>query len=206
MNQIKIEEGIVTNISFSHKINNINYYEMTVITKNSNGKESLIPIKYKEFDNKLYTVGSRVTCWGQLRTYSQKLEDGKNKVSLYVLTNFQEEPSCFDPEVELFSSSVTIDGVICTIQPLRILDSGRCNIHFTLANNITVHDHKYNSYIPCIAWGSLAKFISNLQVGTKLKVVDSELRSREYIKHTDNEDEIHLCHELYLKKVIPEIE
>lgn len=64
MNQIKIEEGIVTNISFSHKINNVNYYEMTVITKNSNGKESLIPIKYKEFDNKLYTVGSRVTCWG----------------------------------------------------------------------------------------------------------------------------------------------
>lgn len=205
MNQIRIEEGIVTDISFSHKIKDVNYNQMLVLTKNSNGKESIIPIKYKEFDNSLYSVGSRVSCYGELRTYSTKL-DGKNKVSIFVSTNFKDTDSLFDDDIELCCTSTVVDGVICSIQPLRVLGSGKCNIHFILKNTIEIDDHKYNSYIPCIAWGSLAKVISNLPVGQAILIKDGELRSREYVKRTETGDEIKLCHELYIKKIVPLIE
>lgn len=202
MNQIRIEEGIVIAVSPSHKFGDIQYDQMDVVVKNSNGKESLITLKYKHFDNKVYTVGSRVNCTGLLRSYSEKVE-GKNKVNIYVLTNFSQEESLFEPETELYPSSVIIDGSICSMEPIRVLNSGKCNIHFTLVNNIVIPnnsaDRVCNSYIPCIAWGSLAKKIAEHNLGDKILVNDGELRSREYVKHLETGDEIRLCHELYIK-------
>lgn len=200
MNQIRIEEGIVVDISPSHKLGDIEYEQMNVIIKNSNGKESLVTLKYKKYDNKFYTVGSRVNCVGTLRSFTNKLE-GKNRVSIYISTDFSQQETCFDPSVQLYPGSTIIDGTICSKEELRSLSSGKCNIHFILANNIAVDcsNKGYNSYIPCIGWGNLAKKIAQKSVGDKILINDGELRSREYVKHMDSVDEIRLCHELYIK-------
>ena len=204
MNRIRIEEGIVTKIQSSHRFGDIQYDMMDVIVKNSNGKESLLTLKYKHYDNKFYDIGSRVNCTGILRSYSEKVE-GKNKVSIYVSTDFSSDDSVFKPDITLYPSSVIIDGSICSMEPLRDLSSGKCNIHFILANNTEIQFEEsgvvksYNSYIPCIAWGKLAKKIAEHNIGDKLLIDDGELRSREYVKHLLETDEIRLCHELYIK-------
>lgn len=201
MNQIRIEEGIVLDITPSHKLGDVDYEQMNVVVKNSNNKESLLTLKYKKYDNKFYTVGSRVNCLGTIRSYSEK-QDGKNHVLIYISTDFSETEPLFE-DVTLYPSSAIVDGTICSIEPLRELTSGKCNIHFILANNISVESNgnvrSYNSYIPCIAWGNLAKKIAQHQIGDKILINDGELRSREYVKHSSEQDEIKLCHELYIK-------
>ena len=200
MNQIRIEEGIVLDISPSHKLGDIEYDQMNVIIKNSNGKESLVTLKYKKYDNKFYTVGSRVNCTGTLRSFTNK-DEGRNRVSIYVYTDFSQQEVCFDPAVQLYPGSTIIDGTICSMEDLRNLSSGKCNIHFILANNIQVENSVkgYNSYIPCIGWGNLAKKIAQKSIGDRILINDGELRSREYVKHLETGDEIRLCHELYIK-------
>lgn len=212
MNKIRIEEGIVLDISPSHNVDDVQYDRMSILVKNSNGKESVLTLKYKHFDNKFYKVGNRVNCIGELRSHSKKLPNGKNKVDIYVSTSFDSLNDSLFLTSDLFPSSVIIDGAICSKEPLRELNSGKCNIHFILANNFSVDCNgkevsdgselvgfKYNSYIPCIAWGKLAKRIDEIPIGTKILINDGELRSREYIKKTDTGDEIKVCHELYVK-------
>lgn len=212
MNKIRIEEGIVIDISPSHQIDDIQYDRMSILVKNSNGKESVLTLKYKHFDNKFYNVGNRVNCIGELRSHSKKLPNGKNKVDIYVSTSFDQLDDTYFETTDLFPSSVIIDGTVCSKEPLRELNSGKCNIHFILANNFSVDSNgnevdnssesavtRYNSYLPCIAWGKLAKRIDEIPIGTKLLISDGELRSREYIKKTDAGDEIKVCHELYVK-------
>lgn len=138
MNQIRIEEGIVLDISSSHKLGDIEYDQMNVVVKNSNNKESLITIKYRKYDNKFYTVGSRVNCLGTIRSFSQQY-GGRNHVQIYVSTDFTDQQPLFE-DVVLYPSSAIVDGVICSIEPLRELTSGKCNIHFILANNISLEN------------------------------------------------------------------
>lgn len=200
MNQIRIEEGIVIEIKPSHVINGVQYDQMTVVVKNSNGKESALVLKYKRYDNKFYEVGSRVNCMGTIRSYSEKL-DNKNKVNIYIATDFSPiTDDGFEEGVQLYPSSAIVDGYICYMEQLRVLNSGKCNIHFILANNIVSGEtSRYSSYIPCIAWGNLAKKIDSHNVGDRILISDGELRSREYIKHIDDMDEFRVCHELYVK-------
>ena len=115
--------------------------------------------------------------------------------SSYDLTYFDE------PEEELdCNNAIQIDGRICKINPIRTNKNGKHNIHFILANNIVNEDstRRLNSYIPCIAWGTLAKELNKLSVNTQLKVV-GELHSREHKKiHNDGEVEIRVAHELHV--------
>lgn len=205
MNKIRIEEGIVLDISPSHRIDDVQYNQMNVVVRNSNGKESILSLRYKQFDNCFYEPGNRINTIGQLRSFSKKLSDGKNKVDIYVSTSFEPLDDNNFLVKDLSPASAIIDGTICSKESLRELPSGKCNIHFILANNIDVEEtldtsaKRYSSYIPCIAWGKLAKRIDEIPIGTKILISDGELRSREYIKHTNDGDEIRVCHELYIK-------
>ena len=200
MNQIRIEEGIIVDIKPSHTLADTQYDQMQVVVKNSNGKESLIILKYKRYDNKFYEVGSRVNCSGTLRSYSEKI-GSKSKVTIYVDTDFSQDDSQFMPDVTLYPSSVIIDGIICSMEPLRELSSGKCNIHFILANNVQCAQKSYNSYIPCIAWGSNARFCENLEVGQSVKIY-GRIQSRQYEKKLDDgTSEIRRAYEVSVSKM-----
>ena len=58
---------------------------------------------------------------------------------------------------------------------------------------------KVNSYIPCVAWGRLAKEMCNLDVNDKIEIT-GELHSREYKKQLENNEiEIRVAQELVVK-------
>lgn len=197
MNDIRLK-GILKNIQPSHTIQDIEFNRANLIVRRTDGKEDVVNLRFKKFSNP-YAENQEVSLSGNIRSYSSRLDDGKNKVELYVFTYFDHpELNEFDQEEH---NRVDIDGRICKIDPLNTTRNGKHNIHFILANNLIVSEgaKKLNSYIPCIAWGKEAEELAKLTVNTKLKIV-GELHSREYKKNLpDGSFEFRIAHECVVK-------
>lgn len=195
MNEIKLR-GYLKNIQPSHMIGDTYYDKADLVVPRANGKEDIVSLRFKRYSN-IYSEDQFVAISGNVRSYSSKVDEDKNKVSIYVFTYFDEpcESETGDSDEEI---DFEIDGRICKIDPIRTTTNGRTNIHFILANNLIVSngDRKLNAYLPCIAWGGLAKKIGHLKVSDKI-VIRGRIHSREYVHHDDNgEAEIKVAHEL----------
>lgn len=191
MNDIRLS-GIIKNIQHSHNIGDISFDKAQLIVDRGNGYEDVINLRFKSFSNK-YKDNNKINITGNIRSYSYKVSEDKNRVIIYVFTYFDE----LSDENEV-NNEALIDGRICKINDLRTTKSGKHNIHFILANNLHSQDNekRLNSYIPCIAWGKIAKEIEKYSVNTKLKV-KGQLHSREHMKKLENGDvEIRIAHEL----------
>jgi len=192
MNDIVLK-GILKDIEPSHNIDGISFDKAKLIAKRTNGDEDVINLRFKSFSNR-YKENDEVTLQGNIRSYSYKVSEDKNKVVIYVFTYFDEP----DEIEEGVTNKVTIDGRICKINELRTNKNNRQNIHFIVANNLMSGDgtKRLNSYIPCIAWNNLARELSKLTVNTKIQL-KGELHSREHKKVHENGDvEIRVAHEL----------
>ena len=141
MNKI-ILKGLIRNIEYSHNIQDIEFCKAELITQEDNGKENVINLKFKRFSNP-YQEGDEVALVGNLRTYSQKLEN-KNKVEVYVFTYF-------DLPEEDKINFISLDGRICKKGDLRKTQSGKDVIDFIIANNLKSETQSLNCYIPCVA-------------------------------------------------------
>ena len=194
MNEIKLK-GFIRDISRSHSIGDIEYDKANFVVNRDGLYDDVLSLRFKRFSN-TYKDGDEIKLLGNIRSYSSHLEDGKNKVEVYVFTYFD------SPEdLEDSTNEVTLDGRICKLDGIRILNNGKKNIHFIIANNLDIGDNgkKLNSYIPCVAWGKNAKAISRLKVNDKIKLY-GRLQSREYKKFiSENEYEIRVAHEVYVK-------
>lgn len=187
-------KGILRDIQFSHKIKDIEYNKANLIVQRRDGKEDVLNVRFKKFSNP-YSDGQVVALEGNVRSYSRVISD-HNKVDIYVFTYF-DIPELNDDDTEIVNE-FEIEGRICKMGELRTTQSGKQNIHFILANNLIIGDNeqKLNSYLPCIAWGNLAREIATLHVNNKVTIV-GELHSREYAKTLpDGECEIRVAHEL----------
>lgn len=194
MNEI-VMSGVLKEVEHSHNIDGINFDKAKLICKRANGQEDVINLRFKSFSNQ-HNENDEVSIRGNLRSYSYKTEDGKNKVVIYAFTYFDDAS-----EHSSRGNTVRIDGRICKTNELRRTRSGKNNIHFILANNLMSPDNskRLNSYIPCIAWGQTARELSELNVNTKLSIV-GELHSREHTKtHENGEVEIRVAHELLVE-------
>ena len=196
MNKIYLS-GLIKDIQESHKIGSTLFNKAQIITKRENGQEDIVDLKFKSLSNTMYKDNDFVTLTGNIRSFSEKDSDNKNKVSIYVFTYFDL------PEVALedTNNKCEIDGRICKINPIRNTKDGKQNIHFIIANNIeSSNNRRLSSYIPCIAWGKLAREISKLSVNDFVNIV-GQLHSREHKKYLENGDcELRVAHELLVKE------
>lgn len=195
MNDIFLR-GTINNIQFSHSIGDTEYQQANLIVNNTHRDEpDTLVIKFKKFNNR-YQNGDLAEIKGNIRSYSEKINDNKNKVNIYVFTYQYLVEENYEQD-----NIVQLDGRICKRDILRITNSGKHNFHFTLANNIIIDEtkQKVNSYIPCVVWGKLAKEMSDkLDVNSKI-LVKGELHSRQYRKQLDNNDfEIRVAQELII--------
>lgn len=190
MNEI-ILRGIVRNIKPSHTVNDIEYYQAEIVTQRKDKKEDSVIIKFKRHINK-YKELDRIELIGNIRSYTEQLKDGKNKVYVYVFT-YQDYPT----SEEETNNKFIIDGRICKLNELRTTAKGKKNIHFTIANNIyTNNGQKINNYLPVTCWGNLATKVNNMNIGDKL-IIEGELHSRTYSKLNEiGEKEYNVAYEL----------
>ena len=178
MNTVKLK-GTIHDIEHSHTIADMDFNKATVLVSSDNHVDRL-NVRFKKFSCP-YQEGDEVSFTGNIRSYSSRLSNGKNKVDLYVFTYFD------DSDDESTNNKVELDGRICKINSLRTTKSGKYSLHFILANNLIVNEgtKKLNSYIPCIVWDDTALELSKLSINTKLKVT-GKLHSREYTKTLDD--------------------
>ena len=194
MNQITLK-GFIRNIVFSHNINDIEFYKAELVSKQENNKENVINLKFKRFSNP-YQENQEISLVGNIRTYSRKLDVG-SRVEVYTFTYFDL------PEEDVINEAY-IDGRICKKGDLRKTKSGKDVIDFIIANNLKTESQSLNCYIPCVAWGKLAKEIAKKGIGESL-AVRGQLQSREYKKKiSDNDFEIKVAHELNISEIIKE--
>ena len=192
MNKVVLH-GIIKDIQYSHTVQDIEYDKASLIVKRDNGKEDLINLKFKKFSNP-YQDGDEVSLIGNVRTYTQRVGD-KSKVEIYVFTYFD------IPEEDL-TNNVELVGRICKSNGLRKTMAGKDVIDFILANNLVTETQSLNCYIPCVAWGKMAKDISKMNIGDELNIA-GQLQSREYRKKISEEDfEIKVAHEVNINKII----
>lgn len=191
MNSI-ILRGKISEIEPSHKIGDIEYNKAILHCKREDGKEDEIYLRFKKIATP--EEDKEVELIGNIRSFSRKLDNGKNSVKIYVSTYF-DKPS----ELVGSGNECEIDGHICKISNVEYSKSGVPNIHFILANNIEKHDSKkLNSYIPCIAWGDLSLKLLELKIGDKI-AVKGKLHSRQYKKRIDDSNyEIRTAHEVVI--------
>jgi len=195
--------GIIKNIRPSHSIGGIVFNKADLIVKRNDGTEDLVVVKFKQFSLNCQE-DSEVELIGNIRSFSQQVE-GKNKVEIYVFSYFDDVPNN-----DMYSNVTNIaklDGKICKKDIIRTTKNGKHYIHFIVANNLILEDNqKLNSYIPCVAWGELAKTISEFYNINDSVHIEGQLHSREYKKKIDeNNVELRVAHEfatLSIEKVI----
>lgn len=194
MNTIRLK-GILQNIQDSHTINGIEFCKANMLVKRTDNSEDILNIRFKKFSQH-YDENQEVTFSGNVRSYSSKLDNGKNKVELYVFTYF-DQPDLDENDCE-YVNFLEVDGRICKVDELRVNRSKKKSIHLILANNLIVSDgaKKLNSYIPCIAKGEIAEELSKLHVNSKIKI-NGQLHSRQYRKMLeDGTFEFRIAHEV----------
>ena len=187
MNNIAVQ-GYIRDIEFSHDVGNVDYNKASIVCPGVNGKDDdLFLIQFKKLSNK-YKDGDFIEFKGNLRSYTTKRENGNSQVMIYIFTYFDL------PDIPI--NTTKIDGRICKVNPLKYSATGVPYIHFTLANNILKGNTKINSYIPCTAYGEMAKQLSNNKVSDFI-TVDGRFHSHTYKRKADNE--IMLAHEVIVK-------
>ena len=178
-------KGIIKNIGYSHTIGDTVFNKADLIVNRNDGRETNL----KE--------NSEIELCGNVRSYS-RIENGRHKVEIYVFTYFDtvEIESCD------LTNIVKLSGKICKKDELRVTSGGKHYIHFIVANNLEIENNqRLNSYVPCVAWGKLAKHIDK-----KFKISDDislvgRLQSREYKKKTLNDLEIRVAHEVLVTNI-----
>ena len=184
MNDIRLS-GIIKNIQHSHNIGDISFDKAQLIVDRGNGYEDVINLRFKSFSNK-YKDNDKISITGNVRSYSYKVSEDKNRVIIYVFTYFDELS-----DEDNVNNEAIIDGRICKINELRTTKSGKHNIHFILANNLHSQDNekRLNSYIPCIAWGRNARYAAGFKIGEHIRIW-GRVQSREYTKKLDEDTQI----------------
>ena len=199
MNTIRLK-GVLQNIQDSHTINDIEFSKANLIVNRTGGGEDVLNIRFKKYSNP-YKEDQEVSFSGNIRSYSSRLDSGKNKVELYVFTYFDQAD--LDENDHEYINFLELDGRICKIDNIRETRNGKKNIHLILANNLIVSDgaKKLNSYIPCIAWGNIAEQLASLHIDSQVSI-KGQLHSREYKKKfSDGTFEFRVAHEVEITEL-----
>lgn len=182
-NIVKMLGTVESNPEFSHEVYGEGFYNFKILVKRLSDVYDTLVVTLSEriIDLNEIEKGVVIEVHGQIRSYNNYTSNiRENKLLLNVFARhiniLDDEESCkHNNEVELI-------GFICKEPIYRSTPFGR-----EIADALLAVNRHYNKsdYIPCIIWGKNAKFVSKLEIGTKLKVW-GRLQSRFYQKRLDN--------------------
>lgn len=179
---------------FSHETFGEGFYEITLLVPRLSNNMDRVPVTVSEklLASGKFEIGKYVSIRGQFRSYN-KLENGKSKL---MLTVFVREICEFNEDMN--PNIIEITGYICKEPTFRTTPFNREICDCLIAVN---RAYNKSDYLPCIAWGRNAKFVSELEVGTKIAIV-GRIQSREYQKKTDDGEVLSkIAYEVSINKV-----
>lgn len=180
-NRVTITGMINSGFTFSHEVYGEKFYYMDLLVKRISDTADTIVVLISErlIDVNEDYIGEYITVKGQFRSFN-KLEDGRSHLLLYVFVRsyvFAETNADAIPY-----NAIHLDGFICKNPVYRKTPLGREITDIILAVN---RPYRNSDYIPCICWGRNARFVADLEIGSRLRV-DGRIQSRNYFKkHED---------------------
>jgi primosomal replication protein N len=120
--------------------------------------------------------GDEITVLGEVRSFNNKTGVG----SRLVITVFSKEVRLEQAEDE---NKLALAGSLCKVPVYRKTPLGRDICDLMLAVN---RRYGRTDYLPCIAWGTLARRCGELNVGDAIGL-EGRLQSRTYSKHIGEE-------------------
>jgi len=199
-NYIAITGKIETDPTFSHEVYGEGFYNFHVAVDRLSEAYDVLPVTISErlIDLSSLEIGEDITINGQIRSYNSfDSEEGRNKLILTVFTKniVLDESQQEDSENP---NEVILNGYICKPPIFRTTPFGREIADILLAVN---RSYNKSDYIPCIAWGRNAKFVSNLQVGENIKI-HGRMQSRGYQKKLENGEVLEkVAYEVSINKI-----
>lgn len=187
--------------AFSHHVGNIACYKFKLKSQRMSGVFDEIPVVVMAdvFNVDRLEVGMKICVIGNFHSY-RKHFDEKSHLMLHL---FARSIDILNEEESLDQNYVYLDGFVCREPVYRTTSKGRLITELLIA----VHRTKSSSdYIPVICWGVQATAMSEVPVGTKLKI-SGRLQSREYIKVlSETESETRIAYEVSAKTIELEAE
>lgn len=196
-NKVSVIGEIVSGFTFSHEVFGEGFYMVDVAVSRLSEQADIIPLLVSErlLNVEESYIGCTIEAIGQFRSYNRH-EGTKNRLVLSIFVrevNFLEEFTDYTKTNQIF-----LDGYICKNPIYRKTPLGREIADLLLAVN---RPYGKSDYIPCIAWGRNARYASNFEVGTRVRVW-GRVQSREYTKKlSDVECEKRIAYEVSVSKL-----
>ena len=179
---------------FSHEIYGERFYIFKLGIPRLSGNEDIIPITISErlIGEDTLKERKKLLVKGQFRSYNS-YENERNKLILTVFAR-NIEP-CIEKSKN--PNEIFLDGYICKEPVYRKTPFGREISDILLAVN---RAYNKSDYIPCIAWGRNARYLSGLSVGENIKIW-GRMQSRTYQKKNGDEIEERVAYEVSISKI-----
>lgn len=196
-NKVSVIGEVVSEFTFSHEVFGEGFYLVSLAVSRLSDQVDVIPLMVSErlLDVKQDYRGRTVEAVGQFRSYNCH-EGVKNRLVLSVFVrelNFLEEfTDCTK------TNQIYLDGYICKEAIYRKTPLGREIADLLLAVN---RPYGKSDYIPCIAWGRNARYVSGFAVGSRVRVW-GRVQSREYTKKlSETQCEKRVAYEVSVSKL-----
>ncbi|MEL7610033.1 MAG: single-stranded DNA-binding protein [Bacillota bacterium] len=165
---------------FSHNLFGENFYTTTLLVDRLSGAKDILPVTLSDRLMSLCRIEPElpVVIHGQLRSYNKHV-DGGNRL---VITVFARSIEAEDG-LRACINEIALEGYVCKRPVYRMTPFSR-----EIADLLIAVNRSYNKsdYLPCIAWGRNARFASELEVGSRVRVL-GRIQSREYQKSINAE-------------------
>jgi len=193
-NIVELWGKVLTKPEYNHSVMDEKFYEFLLEVPRLSDSSDIIPITiseklFGEFD---LAVNSIIALSGQFRSYN-KLVGDKSKLMLTVFVReLKEVNTSKNPNI------IELTGFICKTPIYRTTPFKREISDVLLAVN---RAYNKSDYIPCIMWGRNARFVKNLEVGSKIRL-EGRIQSRIYQKKlSETEFENKTAYEISVTKI-----
>ena len=195
-NSVELVGVVKNNFIYDHELEGNKFYKVEMIIMRQSNTPDTIPLILpekiidvtKDYQNKYIQIK------GECRTYNKYIK-GKNRVYIYIYTM---EIQILGNDYRAGVNEVYLEGFICKKPIYRKTPKGRYICDFILAVN---RKYKRSDYIPCIAWGETAKYLSSKKVGDQITTT-GRIQSREYEKVEGEKSEKRIAYEVSVKSLI----
>lgn len=176
-NKVRIVGEVVSELIFSHEVYGEYFYTTNIKVNRLSGTEDIVPCIVSEYmlDKELEYCGKKVEVLGSYRSWNKHIGQ-RSKLILFVFTSNLEV--CELAEDGSANNKVELDGYLCKKPVYRETPLGREIADCVIAVN---RGKGKSDYIPCITWGSDARFMATLNIGDYVRCA-GRIQSREYAK------------------------
>ena len=178
----------------SHENHGVTYVQFPLRVRRLSGAEDVLNVIAAErlLRPGLVEPGALLAVEGEVRSYNNRSGTGsKLVITVYARTLEEGEGE--------HKNELTLAGVLCKPTVVRRTPLGREICDMMLAVN-----RKYGraDYLPCIAWGGLAAWCGQLEVGDGIKL-NGRLQSREYTKEENGQSTRRTAFEVSIMSLEP---